>query len=209
MQQRLTSGAQWTALAVCDGGCVAPGCDRPVAFCQAHHLSWWNRDGGTTDLENLTHRQYDPRRRPSQAQVEPHRLVDICQQPGAKPSNDFSDTLHRDGPDLLSLRLGGQGQPARSCREQYLKGIDISGLARHRDHGDHASIQTSGHAVRAVIADHDGGPSLVGFTSSNRVEVNPYDVAPSHQRAEPESPSLTVESQAPSSDDAHSSHAAA
>jgi len=52
-KQRLASGDQWTALAVRDGGCVAPGCDRPVAFCQAHHLSWWDRDGGATDLENL------------------------------------------------------------------------------------------------------------------------------------------------------------
>jgi len=52
-KQRLASGAQWTALGVRDGGCVAPGCDRPPAFCQAHHLSWWDRDGGATDLENL------------------------------------------------------------------------------------------------------------------------------------------------------------
>ena len=32
--------------------CVAPGCDIPVAFCEAHHLQPW-QEGGRTDLANL------------------------------------------------------------------------------------------------------------------------------------------------------------
>jgi hypothetical protein len=32
-----------------DGGCVFPGCDRPLAWCDAHHLWHWV-DGGPTDL---------------------------------------------------------------------------------------------------------------------------------------------------------------
>jgi hypothetical protein len=31
---------------------VVPGCDRPVAWCEAHHLRHWLH-GGATDLENL------------------------------------------------------------------------------------------------------------------------------------------------------------
>ena len=51
--QRLASPAQWIALHARDHGCVIPGCDRSASWCQAHHLAWWDRDRGTTDLENL------------------------------------------------------------------------------------------------------------------------------------------------------------
>jgi hypothetical protein len=49
---RVVQPAQRTALAVRDGGCVFPGCDRPLAWCEAHHLVHW-LDGGSTDLDNL------------------------------------------------------------------------------------------------------------------------------------------------------------
>src|SRR5664279_929929 len=49
---RLVSPAQRRALVVRDGGCVFPGCDRPPAFTDAHHLRHWI-DGGATDLANL------------------------------------------------------------------------------------------------------------------------------------------------------------
>ena len=38
---RVVHPAQRTALAVRDGGCVFPGCDRPLAWCEAHHLVHW------------------------------------------------------------------------------------------------------------------------------------------------------------------------
>jgi hypothetical protein len=40
------------AVAHRDGGCRWPGCTRPVAWCDAHHIKWWRRYGGTR-LENL------------------------------------------------------------------------------------------------------------------------------------------------------------
>jgi len=49
---RVVSPAQRTALAVRDGGGGFPGCDRPLAWCEAHHLVHW-LDGGPTDLDNL------------------------------------------------------------------------------------------------------------------------------------------------------------
>ena len=39
-------------LAIRDGGCRYPGCDRQVAWCDAHHITHWE-DGGTTNPPNL------------------------------------------------------------------------------------------------------------------------------------------------------------
>jgi hypothetical protein len=40
------------AVAVRDGGCRFPGCDRPPSWCDAHHVLHW-ADGGATKLSNL------------------------------------------------------------------------------------------------------------------------------------------------------------
>jgi len=52
---RIPSSAARAALRARSGGCQWPGCDRPVAFTNAHHLVHWAHGGGT-DLENLVHR---------------------------------------------------------------------------------------------------------------------------------------------------------
>src|SRR4030095_3837100 len=49
---RVVTPAQRQALAVRDGGCVFPGCSRPLAWCEGHHVRHW-LDGGPTDLANL------------------------------------------------------------------------------------------------------------------------------------------------------------
>jgi hypothetical protein len=49
---RVVTPTQRLAVAVRDGGCVVPGCDRPLAWCEAHHLGHW-LEGGPTDLANL------------------------------------------------------------------------------------------------------------------------------------------------------------
>lgn len=47
-ESRLFTAKQRIALAVRDGGCLWPGCDRPPAYCEAHHCDRW-ADGGRTD----------------------------------------------------------------------------------------------------------------------------------------------------------------
>jgi hypothetical protein len=42
----------WKAVAARDGGCRFPGCDRPIRWCDAHHIQYW-RNMGTTDIDNL------------------------------------------------------------------------------------------------------------------------------------------------------------
>lgn len=49
---RTVTDVQFRALAARDGGCTWKGCDRPLGWCQAHHIVHWE-DGGPTDLDNL------------------------------------------------------------------------------------------------------------------------------------------------------------
>ncbi|WP_235501813.1 HNH endonuclease signature motif containing protein, partial [Aeromicrobium sp. Root472D3] len=49
--RRLYDRHQRLILATRDGGCVFPRCDRPPAWCEAHHLDFW-AEGGPTDLDN-------------------------------------------------------------------------------------------------------------------------------------------------------------
>jgi hypothetical protein len=52
--KRVFTPAQRLAMADRDGGCTYPGCDRPPAWTEAHHIDWWAKDGGATDLERGT-----------------------------------------------------------------------------------------------------------------------------------------------------------
>lgn len=50
--RRLFSAAQRAILIARDGGCAWPGCQRPPSHTQAHHIFWWTRDHGLTDVEH-------------------------------------------------------------------------------------------------------------------------------------------------------------
>jgi hypothetical protein len=45
---RVVPPAHRVALAIRDGGCVFPGCARPLAWCEAHHLRHWLHGGPPT-----------------------------------------------------------------------------------------------------------------------------------------------------------------
>ncbi len=48
--RRLFTPAQRLALVERDGGCAW--CNAPPSWCEAHHIRWWDRDSGPTDLSN-------------------------------------------------------------------------------------------------------------------------------------------------------------
>ncbi len=48
--RRMFTPAQRLALVERDGGCAW--CNAPPSWCEAHHIRWWDRDTGPTDLTN-------------------------------------------------------------------------------------------------------------------------------------------------------------
>ena len=50
--QRTATNAQWAALTALYSSCAWHGCDRPIGWCQAHHVVHWDHLG-PTDLANL------------------------------------------------------------------------------------------------------------------------------------------------------------
>jgi len=50
---RLVQPKQKTALAAVYPACEFPGCEVPVRWCQFHHVRWWGRDVGGSDLDNF------------------------------------------------------------------------------------------------------------------------------------------------------------
>jgi hypothetical protein len=50
--RRLASKSQRLALVARDGGCCFPGCDRPAAWTEVHHVVQWAAGGGT-DIDNM------------------------------------------------------------------------------------------------------------------------------------------------------------
>jgi hypothetical protein len=49
-EQRFFTRKQKEALAIIWGGCASPGCERPPSWCEAHHIVFWKRDNGKTNL---------------------------------------------------------------------------------------------------------------------------------------------------------------
>ncbi|MBS1905421.1 MAG: DUF222 domain-containing protein [Actinobacteria bacterium] len=50
-ESRLFTPRQRVGLAIRDGGCRWPGCDRPASYAEAHHIDEWTRDAGRTDID--------------------------------------------------------------------------------------------------------------------------------------------------------------
>ncbi len=50
-ETRLFTPKQRIALALRDGGCRIPDCDRPASYCEAHHIDEWALHHGRTDVD--------------------------------------------------------------------------------------------------------------------------------------------------------------
>ena len=50
-EQRLFTRRQRVVMEARDGGCMWVGCDRPPSWTEAHHIEFWDRDHGRTDID--------------------------------------------------------------------------------------------------------------------------------------------------------------
>ena len=93
-EARLFTPAQKITLALRDGGCRIPGCDRPAHYCEAHHIDEYAK-GGRTDIDRgiLLCRFHHTTLHHHDWHITRHRLGDF--------------TLHRPGepPVILKPRL--------------------------------------------------------------------------------------------------------
>lgn len=110
--QRLFSAHQRRAATVRDGGCGWPGCGTPARWCELHHLTWWDRDGGPTDLRNAvmlcSFHHHQVHRRDLTVHRQPPDPAEESQG-GRRLSRYRFTTPH--GRDAITLRVSGPGGP--------------------------------------------------------------------------------------------------
>ncbi len=94
--QRTATPAQWSALNAMHATCAWAGCDRPISWCQAHHIQEWDHDG-PTDLDNLVplcsthhHRVHEGH---WNIKLLPDRTLKIYQPDGMHYTNTVPDRL--------------------------------------------------------------------------------------------------------------------
>ncbi|MCZ2403637.1 DUF222 domain-containing protein [Paenarthrobacter sp. Z7-10] len=58
-KQRLHTQSQRLAIIARDKGCIRPGCSMPPAWCEVHHVTYWENGGNTTVDEGVLTCSYD------------------------------------------------------------------------------------------------------------------------------------------------------
>jgi hypothetical protein len=122
-EQRLYTRVQRVALAARDGGCRWPGCDRPPSWTEAHHIRFWARDAGNTDVADgvllcrhhhllLHNNHWEIEREGAEYWLIPPATIDAHQRRRRMPSTslalrDLRRELHR-----AALRQGGAMRPS-------------------------------------------------------------------------------------------------
>ncbi|HJE50941.1 MAG TPA: HNH endonuclease [Tessaracoccus flavescens] len=108
--QRLVTPGIRRTLSLRDGGCVFPGCDKPDASCEAHHVRpWWA--GGVTSLDNLAllcphhHKLVEPDRYETGRDRWRLYIDEVTRKPVVVPPRRFTELT---GSGSVS---GGRGSP--------------------------------------------------------------------------------------------------
>jgi hypothetical protein len=95
MAARLFTRYQRLALATRDRRCVFPRCDRPPAWCEAHHCRFYS-DSGPTDLDNgallCSFHHHLLHQGDWQIKIAADGIPEAIPPPGSTPNNDRSGT---------------------------------------------------------------------------------------------------------------------
>jgi hypothetical protein len=136
--------------------------------------------------------------------MEPQCLVERGEQIWWYDTDATGYALDRDGSDLFSLRFGIAIQPCLFRLEQHLEGMHTPRVRGHLNNCDHPATKALGGAVRSLVADDHGRPTLVRLGAAHEIhqpylcathQAKPSPLVVSHSSA---SPSLDQLSQASS-----------
>ncbi|MFT7648949.1 MAG: hypothetical protein ACI8Y4_003704 [Candidatus Poriferisodalaceae bacterium] len=139
---RTATDAQWVSLKSMYSTCAM--CDRPIDWCQAHHIIEWvgraGQPGGPTDLDNLvplcSHHHHLVHEGGYSIILRPDRTLDVY---------DHTGQLHSQHcPQRLKPWLGELDQARRRRRRRRVAGSDRGSDSDHDPGSDHSLDQNAG-----------------------------------------------------------------
>ena len=149
--QRLFTRKQKIALVARDGGCLGPYCDKPPSFTEAHHINYWGRDKGRTDIADG---------------------VLLCRQ--------HHQLFHAGGWEIFRINDRYWLQPPKKVdpQQRHILLVSNSPIIRAMIAKNHqlAQIRRSPDIPTETAA--DGPPLLPGASAVDRVRSTPTDELP-------------------------------
>lgn len=127
--------------------------------------------------------------------MQPEHFIQLGDQTGGKAPDHRADAVDRYRSDLFGLGLGIQADADLIRGEKHLKRKDPRGITGDGDDRYHASPESSGDSVGAVVADDDRRTTLVGLPRPCGLQIDQPDLAAEHYFT----PSATVTAQASAS----------
>ncbi len=152
-ESRAFKRQHWLALyAAGVTGCSIAGCGMPLAYCQLHHITWWQRDGGRTNQANCA--AYC-----SYHHHEIHRL-------GIQITRQADGSLHHHHPDGRVYGAAPSDAEVGTPRAVHI------GAGHGRDRGDAARDEAG------VVLEARGMPSVLPVDTPEVVRPDACSVAP-------------------------------
>ncbi len=149
----------------------------------------------------------DPPLVASETKMQPQGFIKFRHEHRRESAGQPAESLHRYGPDLLSLSLGIPCKTGFGRWQQHLERVYPGHVRCDRNDGDDTASKPGGCRVGTVVTDDDDGPALVCLGTAHRIQISKQNVSTLHQRL---IPSAAVVSHTPASpDSSHSRQASA
>jgi hypothetical protein len=115
-KHRTATDGQWQAIRAIYLGCAWPACDRPLSWCQLHHIREWEH-GGATDLCNLVplcnHHHHQVHEGGWRVKLHADRRLDILRPDRTGVATTYPDRAPRSAEELELDGRNARGDPGR------------------------------------------------------------------------------------------------